>query len=95
MRALKKGSRVYKYGMQLAIPIGAAGEVVMLKFTGAFDHRKLRRMVRTSLKAEGSPSFTTEEIDWMIKTYGVKMKPATMEQLLALAEMESPSDETH
>lgn len=87
----RKGLAYYAHGFMLVIPQDEAGTVKKLTFTGSFDRRKLRKMVRASLIG----SFTVVQIDWLIDNYGTRLRPmnaAEMEALIAEATDASPED---
>ena len=80
MRKRKVGDKKYLYGFQLVIPNGA-GEMAKIMFTGEFDHRQLRRMLREVLPVR----MKTEEIDFIIREFGTKLRPMTAEEMVALS----------
>lgn len=87
----RKGLAYYSHGFMLVIPQDEAGTVKKLTFTGSFDRRKLRKMVRASLIG----SFNVVQLDWLIDNYGTRLRPmndAEMEALIAEATDASPED---
>ena len=80
MRKRKAGDKHYKYGFQLVLPMGH-GEMEQITFTGEFDHRQLRKMVRKVVTVP----LKTEEIDYLCREYGTRLRPMTNDEMAALA----------
>lgn len=82
----KLGDKLYPFGMQITLPqMGTPeGEVgaEVFTFRGSFDRRKLRRMIKATIQ----PSLTTQEADFIIDNFGTKLRPVTMEELIAEAQ---------
>ena len=76
----RKGLAYYSHGFMLVIPQDEQGTVKKLTFTGSFDRRKLRKMVRASLLG----SFTVVQIDWLIDNYGTRLRPMNDAEMTAL-----------
>lgn len=78
----KLGDRKYYFGCQIVLPPSDQGEMQSFTFQGRFDQRKLRKMLR---KALAPVRYKTEELDYIILTYGQRMRPMTANELAAIA----------
>lgn len=72
----KKGDKQYPFGFKIMLPQMGDNDPVQLTFTGAFDRRKLRNMLRKSLNGK----FKTEELDWLIDNFGTPLRTVTKEE---------------
>ena len=68
----------YEYGAKVVIPNMLTNEAQVLTFKGSFGVRKLRKMLRKCLYINEK-----RHLDLIIKEYTVKLKPVTMDQLIA------------
>jgi hypothetical protein len=80
----RKGLAFYQYGFKVMIPQGDDLPVEMT-FTGSFDRKKLRKMIRDTLKAS-DVRLTVVEIDFLIDNFGTKLRPVKMDELITMAE---------
>lgn len=79
----------YPHGCRVMVPNdNMSGEVTVLTFNGAFDKRKLKRMLRKSLIGVSDPRI----LDALIKHCTQKLVPVTMEELIS--SMEANDDDT-
>lgn len=81
----KLGDKMYPWGVQITLPqYGSADDEVVAEtftFKGSFDRRKLRKMVKQTI----NPALTTDEADWIIENFSTKLRPVTMEEVIAQA----------
>lgn len=85
----RTGLKFYAHGIQIIIPNIETGEHTKLTFKGSFDRKKLRRMLRASLVAR----LTTQQLDWVIDTYGTKLREMTNEEVNAMLIAAATDDE--
>lgn len=81
MKLKGAGSKFYAYGVQIIIP-NLDGDPQQITFTGSFDRRQLRKMLRKTLGG----SWKVEELDFIIDNFSTKLRRATMEEVIAMAE---------
>lgn len=82
----KLGDKLYPWGVQITLPVFGTpeGETASEQFTfqGTFDRRKLRKMVKKTI----NPKLTTDEADFIIDNFSTKLRPVTMEEMIAEAQ---------
>jgi len=77
----------YPHGAKVVIPNMETGEAQVLTFTGSFDQRKLRKMLRKTLFINDKRSLMM-----IIEHFTVALRPVTQEEMISLLEAEADAE---